>query len=49
MKERKNNVNTLLWLVVTLSAMVVFQTTIKRIDVLRSCYLTGSFLFSFIN
>ena len=30
---------------VTLSVMVVFQTTIKRIDVLRSCYLTGSFLF----
>jgi len=25
MKERKNNVNTLLWLMVTLSVMVVFQ------------------------
>ena len=26
MKERKNNVNTLLWLMVTLSVMVVFLT-----------------------
>ena len=45
MKELKNNVNTLLWLTVALSVMVVFQTTIKRIDVLKSCFSTGSFLF----